>query len=160
MIRTIHSVFATMIGLRARIAKRIERIEPLRRKLGEYAVLFAVLVTVYSFPLQKLWSVPACADVVIDISFGLVLLEFLVFTGWPFALLPLLDETWNSKDAGRVFLVAFITTNAFWMHKYHHNFCPFSFAFEVFPYVFAAIVGNAFGTFRPHHLIDGETESR
>jgi hypothetical protein len=121
--------------------------------------LFVILGTIYSFYLQKLWSVPACADVVIDVSYGLVLLKFIVLTGWPFALLPFLDETWTSKDAGRVFLVAFVTTNVFWMHKYHHNFCPFSFAFEVFPYVFSAIVGNATGTFRPHHLIDGGPKS-
>ena len=74
-----------------------------------------------------------------------MLLQFLVLTGWTCALLAFLDDTWRSKDAGGIFLAAFLATNAYWMHKYHHSFCPYSFAFEIFPYVFSASVGHAIG---------------
>ena len=144
-----HFDFETATGLRGRITERIQSIEPLRRKALESLGLLMILGIIYSVYLRELWSVPVCRDVALDFSYLLVLLKFLVLTGWPFALMAFLDETWSSKDAGRVFLAAFITTNAFWMHKYHHRFCPFSFAFEIFPYVFSASVAHAIGAWRP-----------
>ena len=111
----------------------------------ESVSLALVLVIIYSVYLKALWSIPVCRDVVLDFSYLLVLLKFLALTGWPFALLAFLDDTWTSKDAGRVFFVAFVSTNWFWMHHYHHAFCPYAFAFEIFPYVFSAVVGHAIG---------------
>ncbi len=130
------------------MAERLQSLEALRRKVLESVVLFLVLATIYSVYLKALWSIPACRYIDLDFAYLLVLLKFLALTGWPFALVAFLDNTWSSKDAGRVFLAAFITTNAFWMHHYHHSFCPFSFAFEIFPYVFSAVVGHALGAWR------------
>jgi hypothetical protein len=140
--------FETAKGLRARMVERIQNLEPFKRIALESVGLLLILGTVYSFYLRALWSVPTCREVVINLGYSLVLLKFLAFTGWPFALVAFLDETWSSQNAGRVFLTAFITTNTFWMHKYHHQFCPFSFAFEIFPYVFSAAVGHAIGAWR------------
>jgi hypothetical protein len=146
MSNKIQSVFEAAIGLRTRIADRIQGVEPLPRKALESLGLFLVLATIYSFYLKELWSVPTCQEITFDFGYLLRIVKFLFLTGWPFALLALLDDTWSSKDAGRVFLASFIATNAFWMHHYHHMFCPFSFAFVIFPYVFGAMVGNAIGS--------------
>jgi hypothetical protein len=148
----IQSAFETATDLRARIADRLQSMDPLPRKTFESLALFVILGTIYSVYLQALWSIPICRNVSLDFAYVLVLLKFLVLTGWPFALMALLDETWASNDAGRVFLATFITTNAFWMHKYSHTFCPFSFAFEIFPYIFSAMVAHAIGSRRqPSH---------
>ncbi len=141
----IQPAFGAAIGLRARIAERIQNIEPLQRKVLESLGLLLILGIIYSVYLQELWSIPVCREVALDFAYLMVLLKFLVLTGWPFVLLACLDDTWSSKDAGRVFLAAFLATNAYWMHKYHHSFCPYSFAFEIFPYVFSASVGHAIG---------------
>lgn len=127
--------------------------DPLPRKAMESAILFVVLGTVYSIYLKSLWSVPACDYIQLDLSLVPVLLKFLLCTGWPFMLLAILDETWTSKDAGHVFLAIFTVTNLFWMHWYHHTFCPFSFATQMFPYVFGASVGHAIGAWRPARTV-------
>lgn len=147
----IQSAFGAAIGLRARIVGRLQNVDPLRRKLLQSAAMLVVLGTIYSVYLQALWSIPECRVIVLNLAYLLVLLKFVALTGWPFALMAFLDETWSSKDAGLVFLAAFISTNTFWMHKYHHAFCPYAFAFEIFPYVFSATVGQAIGS-RSHML--------
>jgi hypothetical protein len=141
----VQDAFASAIGLRSRMVDRIQEVEPWRRKVVESVGLLLVLGIIYSVYLKALWSIPVCRVVELDAAYLLVLLKFLMLTGWPFALLAFLDDSWRSKDAGRIFLAAFLTANAYWMHKYHHSFCQYSFAFEIFPYVFSALVGHAIG---------------
>ncbi len=149
----IQSAFQTTLAQRALIAQRLWCIEAFPRKAMESAALFVVMGMIYSVYLKALWSIPACTEVELNLSLVPILLKFLVFTGWPFALMAWLDETWTSKDAGRVFLVVFSTANLFWMHRYHHAFCPFSFATEMFPYVFGASVAHTIGLSASHSII-------
>jgi hypothetical protein len=118
----IQSAFETATRLRVRMAGRIQGIEPLRRKILESLCMLLILGTIYSAYLRPFWSAPVCIVVNFNFASLLVLLKFSAVAGWPFALMAFLDETWSSKDAGRVFLAAFPATNALWMHKYHRFF--------------------------------------
>jgi hypothetical protein len=120
------------------------------RKALEYLALFAMLSVIYYCYFVQGAKANACPpDAELTLSeIGLSALKLFLFTGWPFALLAACDPAWRSKDAGNVFLAAYITTNVFWYHKTGCGFCIFAASFRIIPYVFCALVAHSLGAWR------------
>jgi hypothetical protein len=132
----------------ARMAGKVGAMGLLQRKALEYTVLFIALWLIYSIYLKSSLQNTACAVINVNLALLPVMLKFLFFTGWPFALLAGLDRTWNSKNAGHVFLAAYISTNIFWIHRYGGLFCPFSLPLRLLPYILGAVIGHKVGSWR------------
>jgi hypothetical protein len=143
--------------LRARFAEKIESIGVPRKKALEYLALFVVLGTIYYCDLTRDWkNSRACPDQVIMFSeLPVIMLKFLAFTAWPFALVAGLDPTWRSKDAGNVFLAAYVAANVLWFHKTGCGFCVFAASFRIIPFVFCAMIAHGLGAWRHRARVEG-----
>lgn len=144
----IQSSIETLRTLRARIGEKIESVSEVRRKLCEYLILFITLAIIYSCYLKPSSAGAACTEVAVNLALVLDMAKFICLTGWPFALIAYLDPTWRNKDAANVFLVAYIATNAFWIHKSGCPVCTLSLPFKLFPYVLSALIGHRIGSWR------------
>src|SRR5215469_16993465 len=90
-----------------------------RKKALEYLGMFAVLTVIYYCYFVRDAKVNASSPI-IEIAPGQIIplmVRFLVLTGWPFTLMAFFDSTWRSKDAGNVFLYAWLATNLLWYYK-------------------------------------------
>ena len=136
--------------LPARLAEKMESIGVSPKKALEYLALFAVLAIIYYCDLMRGWKQSLCSpdQVILFSELPVILLKHFVFTAWPFALVAGLDPTWRSKDAGNVFLAAYVVANVFWFRKTGCGFCVFAAAFRVIPFVFCAMIAHGLGTWR------------
>jgi hypothetical protein len=75
----------------------------------------------------------------------MVVLKFLAITAWPFTIMAAYDRTWRSKDAGNVFLAAYLAANALFFQKTQCGFCVFAAAIQIIPYAFGALVAHGLG---------------
>jgi hypothetical protein len=133
-----------------RLYEKIVSLPPSRKKALEYLGLFALLTAIYYCYFVRGATVNACsADTEITLSqLGLLMLKFLVFTGWPFTVLAFFDPTWRSKDAGNVFLASYVTTNVLWYYKTGCGFCIFAAWFRIVPYILCAWLAHGLGALR------------
>jgi hypothetical protein len=118
-----------------------------RKKALEYLGMFVLLTVVYYCYFVRDAQVNASSPV-IKIEPGQLIplmVRFLVLTSWPFTLMAFFDSTWRSKDAGNVFLYAWLATNVLWYHKTGCAFCIFAAAFHIIPYLLCACVAHGFG---------------
>jgi hypothetical protein len=136
--------------LLARLAEKIESCGVSPKKALEYLALFAVMTAIYYFYFVRDARANACPpdDTITFAQLGVLILKFLVCTSWPFAVVAFWDYEWTSKDAGYLFLAAYIGTNILWYHKTHCAFCIFAASFRIVPYCFCALVAHALGTWR------------
>ena len=134
----------------ARVADKLASIGLPPKKAAEYLAMFVVLTVIYYCYFVRDAKANSCpVDETITLSqLGLLTLKFLAFTGWPFALMAVCDAEWRSKDAGNVFLAAYLFTNVLWYHKTHCAFCIFAASFRIIPYVFCALVAHSLGALR------------
>jgi hypothetical protein len=132
------------------LADRLASIGVSPKKAVEYLALFVVLTGIYYFYFVRDARENACPtdDPVSFAQLGVLILIFLFFTSWPFALVAFWDSEWTSKDAGHLFLAAYIGTNILWYHKTHCAFCIFAASFRIVPYCFCALVAHGLGTWR------------
>jgi hypothetical protein len=133
--------------LPARLAEKMG-VSP--KKAWEYLALFVVLGTIYYCDLT--WARNnslSCPDQVILFSeLPLIFIKYFLYTAWPFALVAAFDPAWRSKDAGNVFLAAYVAANALWFHHTGCGFCVFAAAFRVIPFVFCAMIAHSLGAWR------------
>jgi len=135
----------------ARLAEKIESFGVSPKKALEYAAMILVLGTIYYFDLTRGRQQAACntTDQVIPLSELLrIFLKYFLFTAWPFVLLALCDATWTSKDAGNVFIAAYLGANVVWFHHTGCGFCVFAAAFRIVPIVFCALLAHNLGARR------------
>ena len=120
------------------------------KKAVEYLALFAVLTGIYYFYFVRDARENACPsdDAITFAQLGGLILKFLFFTSWPFALVAFLDSEWSSKDAGYLFLAAYLGTNVLWYHKTHCLPCIFAASIRIVPYCFCALVAHGLGAWR------------
>ena len=142
--------------LPARLAEKIEFIGVPRKKALEYLALFVVLGAIYYCDLTRDWKHSlSCPDQVIMFSeLPMIMLKFLAFTAWPFALVAGLDPTWRSKDAGNVFLAAYMAANVLWFHKTGCGFCICAASFRIIPFVFCAMIAHGLGAWRHRSRVE------
>jgi len=136
--------------LAARLAGIMEFLGVSPKKALEYLAMVAVLTVIYYCYIVSDAKENACpTDVTVSLGqLGVIMLKFLVFTGWPFALLAAGDAGWRSQDAGNVFLVAYIGANILFYHRTGCAYCIYAAAFRIIPYVFCAWVAHRLGTLR------------
>jgi len=120
-----------------------------RKRLWEYPSLFFILSLCYSWYLKDSLNQAGCSSGGIEIDFDFALLlaivKFVLLTGWPCALVAMLDSTWRSKDAWPVVLSTYLATCAFWIHKYGGGYCPKCVIFGLVGYLFSASIGHEIG---------------
>ena len=133
-----------------RIGEKMAAIGLSPKKVLEYFTMFTVLTVVYYGYFVYAAKMNTCAPVVvITLSYISVhTLKIFLFTGWPFALMAGYDPLWRNKDAGNIFLVAYIAANVLWYHRTGCGFCMLSAPFRAVPYVFCAWVGHSLGALR------------
>lgn len=132
----------------ARLSEKIESLGLPRKKALEYAGMFVALTVIYYCYYLRDWKQNTCrpeTTVVTIPELGVLMLKFLAFTAWPFALMAGFDSTWRSKDAGNVFLAAYVAGNVWFYHRTHCGFCIFAAAFRIIPYVFCAWLAHGIG---------------
>jgi hypothetical protein len=136
--------------LPGQLAAKLAAIGVSPKKAVEYVAMFTVLTVIYYCYFVHDAKANACpADETITLSqLGILTLKFIALAGWPFALMAALDAGWRSKDAGNVFLAAYLATNVLWYHKTHCAFCIFAASFRIIPYVFCALVAHSLGALR------------
>jgi len=136
--------------LPARLAVKIESIGVSPKKTLEYLAMFVVLGTIYYYDLNRGYQQGAATpDRVITFSeLPLIFLKYFLYTAWPFAIVAALDPTWRSKDAGNVFLAAYIAANVVWFHHTGCGFCIFAASFRTIPFVTGAIIAHKLGAWR------------
>src|SRR3977135_1575931 len=108
----------------ARLASKNESLGGYPKKaLGDVA-LFVVLGIIYYCDLTRARnsSLRDPDQVIYFSDLPLIFLKYFLYTAWPFALVAAFDATWRSKDAGNVFLAAYIAANVVW---YKHTGCAF-----------------------------------
>jgi hypothetical protein len=127
------------------------------KKAVEYLCLFVVLTVIYYCYFVRDAQANMCPvdDTVTFARLGVLILKFFVFTSWPFVLAAAFDSEWTGKDAGNLFLAAYLFTNVLWYHKTHCAFCIFAASFRIIPYVFCAMIAHGLGTLR--HRANGKT---
>jgi len=84
----------------------------------------------------------------------LIFLKYFLYTAWPFVIVAVLDPTWRSKDAGNVFLAAYIAANVVWYRHTGCGFCMFAAAFRVIPCVFCALIAHSLGAWRHRSRVE------
>ena len=136
--------------LPARLAEKLECLGVSPKKAVEYLALFVVLTGIYYFYFVRDARENTCPtdDPITFAQLGVLILKFLFFTSWPFAIVAFWDAEWTSKNAGHVFLASYIFTNVLWYHKTHCAFCIFAASFRIVPYCFCALVAHTLGTAR------------
>jgi len=123
-----------------------EFLESCDRKLVESAALALVLFVIYFSYIRSLLDAPSNpAPLVLT---GAVVLKFLLFTGWPFAVLGFYDKDWSSRDAGRVALLAFGLAIGILCHSRGLHFCAFAAASLFFPLLLTAAVSHGIASLR------------
>ena len=132
------------------LAGRLASIGLSPKKAVEHLALFVVLTGIYYFYFVRDARENACPtdDPISFAQLGVLILKFLCFTSWPFAVVAFWDAEWSSKDAGHVFLASYLFTNVLWYHKTHCAFCIFAASFRIVPYCFCALVAHAVGAWR------------
>lgn len=132
----------------AGVQERLASIGLSRKKALEYTGMIALLTVIYYCYYVR--DAKACEpDLELTFSLmGMLMLKFLVFTGWPFALMAFFDSSWRSKDAGNVFLVSYIITDVIWYHKTGCGFCIFAASVRLIPYVLCAWIAHGLGALR------------
>lgn len=115
----------------------------------EHIAMFTVLTVIYYCYFVRDAKPNTCPNIEITLTqLGVLMLKFLAFTSWPFALMAALDSGWRNKDGGNVFLAAYIFTNILWYHRTHCAFCIFASAMRVVPYAICACIAHAVGSLR------------
>jgi hypothetical protein len=120
------------------------------RKVGQYLGMFAVMTAVYYWYFVRGAKADACNPVV-EITSSTIAgttLGIFIFASWPFALMAAFDRNWRSRDAGNVFLAAYLATNLLWYHNTGCGFCIYAAAFKLVPYTFCAWMAHELGTLR------------
>ena len=136
--------------LPARVAAKIESAGVSPKKAFEYLVLFVVLGTMYYCDLTRARnnSLRDPDQVIYFSQLPLIFLKYFLYTAWPFGLVAAFDATWRSKDAGNVFLAAYIAANVVWYHHTGCGFCVLGASFRIIPFVFCAMIAHGLGNWR------------
>jgi|GEM_PF-6817646 hypothetical protein len=132
----------------ARLAGKIESFGVSPKKALEYLAMFVVLGIIYYCDLTRGYQQNACAPER-DIYFSdlpLIFLKCFPYTAWPFAIVAAFDPTWRSKDAGNVFLAAYVGANVMWFHHTGCGFCILAASFRTIPLAFGALIAHRLGT--------------
>jgi hypothetical protein len=132
-----------------RLAEELESRGVSPNKAFEYLVLFVALTAIYYFYFMRDWKPYICnPETLHPFDLPLLMLKFLIFTAWPFALVAAFDSNWSSKDAGNIFLAAYAAGCLLFLHKTGCGFCAFGMAVRAIPYVFCAWVAHGLGALR------------
>jgi hypothetical protein len=135
----------------ARLADKLQSFGLSPKRTLEHLTMFTVLTVIYYCYFVRDAKANTCPDIEITLTqLGVLMLKFLVFSGWPFAVMAAYDSGWRSKDAGNVFLVSYIVTSILWYHKTGCAFCIFAASFRIIPYVFCAWMAHSLGSIRHH----------
>jgi len=142
--------FSTEEPLPRTLAGRLASIGLSPKKAVEYLALFVVLTGIYYFYFVRDARENACPtdDPISFAQLGVLILKFLFFTSWPFALVAFWDAQWSSKDAGYLFLAAYLFTNFLWYLKTGCAPCILAASFRIVPYCFCALVAHSLGAAR------------
>ncbi|HTR41999.1 MAG TPA: hypothetical protein VMH87_10330 [Pseudomonadales bacterium] len=118
-----------------------------RKKAVEYLGMFTLLTIIYYCYFVRDARVNDSSPIMVVTpgEFSVVMVKFFLFTGWPFLFLSYFDSSWRSKDAGNVFLLAWIATNVLWYHQTGCAFCIFSASFKIIPYALCAWIAHGLG---------------
>jgi hypothetical protein len=138
-------------GASPRLADRLASIGVSPKKAVEYLAMFLVLGTIYYCDLTRGYKASACNTEPVIIQFSdlpLIFLKYFLYTAWPFALVALIDSNWTSKDAGNVFLAAYIGANMVWFHHTGCGFCIFAASFRTIPFLLGAMIAHRLGAWR------------
>ena len=141
----------------ARLAGKIESFGVSPKKALEYAALFVVLGSLYYYDLNRGYQQNACAPER-DIYFSdlpLIFLKYFICTAWPFAIVAAYDPTWRNKDAGNVFLAAYIGANVVWFHHTGCGFCILAASVRTIPLAFGALIAHRLGNWRHRSRLGG-----
>ena len=80
----------------------------------------------------------------------MILLQYFLLTSWPFELVAAYDSTWTTKDAGNVFLAAYIAGNAVWFLHTGCGICIFAASFRAIPFLLGGMIAHSLGAWRHH----------
>ena len=137
--------------LPARLVAKIESLGVSPKKAMAYLAMFVVLGTIYYCDLMRGYQQSACNTterVVYFSDLPLIFLKYFLYTAWPFAIVAALDPTWRSKDAGNVFLAAYIGANVVWFHHTGCGFCILAASCRILPLAFGALIAHKLGCWR------------
>jgi hypothetical protein len=134
----------------ARTAVKIESFGLSPKKALEYLVMFMVLgITVYldlergyrenKCPMNRSINIP---------EIPLIFLKYFIFTSWPFGLMAACDSTWKEKDAGNVFIAAYIAATVVWFHHTGCGLCIWAAFLRTVPFLIGGIVAHRIGHWR------------
>ena len=135
----------------ARLADKIASLGVSPKKALEYLALFVGLGTLYYWDLTRGYQQGTCSTTerVIYVSdLPLIFLRYFLYTAWPFAIVAACDSTWTAKDAGNVFLAAYVAANVVWYRHTGCGFCILSASFRTIPLVFGALIAHRLGAWR------------
>ncbi|MFO1487695.1 MAG: hypothetical protein U1F65_04380 [Verrucomicrobiota bacterium] len=120
------------------------------KKAVEYLGLLALLTGIYYCYFVRDAKLAMCPpDETISFGeLGGLMLKFFLLTSWPFAVVACCDAEWDAKDAGNIFLAAYLLTNVLWYFKTGCAPCIFAAAFRIIPYVFCAMIAHGLGSVR------------
>lgn len=134
----------------ARLADKCVSIGVSPKKAAEYLGGFLMLTAIYYFYFVRDARENVCPpdETITFAQLGVLMLKFFICTSWPFVLVAFLDSEWSGKDAGNLFLAAYLFTNFLWYLKTGCAPCIFAASFRIIPYVFCAMMAHALGTAR------------
>ena len=140
---------ANFIALPMLLTEKFGAMGEFQKRALEYLAVFIALSLCYSYYLKDTLDRTSCPASPVEIHLDLALLvpiiKFLLFTGWPCALIAVLDSSWRSKDSGRVVLATYAATNVFWIHKYGGIYCPYCVLYWLLAYLSSASFGHGVG---------------
>ncbi|MGH7941073.1 MAG: hypothetical protein ACREFR_08395 [Limisphaerales bacterium] len=132
------------------IHEKVASMGAFQKKVLKYPGMIGLLTVIYYC--YHVRDAMACEpNVALTLSqLGALMLKFLLFTAWPFALMSFFDSSWRSNDAGNVFLISYVITGIIWYHKTGCGFCIFAASAHLIPYVFCAWTAHGLGSLRHH----------
>ena len=135
-----------------RVAVKIQSFGLSPRKALEYLVMFVVLGAFIYFDLARGYRAnnSGMDRIIMFSDLPMIFLQYFLLTSWPFGLVAAYDSTWTTKDAGNVFLAAYIAGNAVWFLHTGCGICIFAASFRAIPFLIGGMIAHSLGAWRHH----------
>jgi hypothetical protein len=139
-------IFDDGVQLKARLLERLDGLREHPEKVVQFALMFLALVAIDAVYLKDFIDAARKGGPDADAILGMgALVRFVVFAGWPFALMAAMAKTWTRKDAGRVALAAYAVSASVWLHRYGLHACVVGLAGLFFPLLLSACIAHGIG---------------
>lgn len=132
--------------LRDAVSQKIEDLNPTKKRILEFILMFLVLSVIYSTYLVDFMELGDRDLSYLDKSLFTSILKFFFHIGWPFLVLRLLDEEWQIQDTQIITLITFFVCTSLWIRKYNLNACIGGAAVLFAPLFFSALLFHGLGT--------------